>query len=71
MFVLDVVALVLPVVVVTDGGVAALFVLLVAVALVIVRVSRSRAFVPRWSQDLMCSYSQALMLSCSRSLVLS
>ena len=42
--------------------------IVVAVALVIARVSRSRAFVPRWSQDLMCSYSQA---SCSHSLVLS
>ena len=35
------------------------------------RVSRSRAFVPRWSQDLMCSCSQAFMLSLSRAIVLS
>ena len=34
------------------------------------RVSRSRAFVPRWSQDLMCSYSQALMLSFSRAIMM-
>ena len=34
------------------------------------RVSRSRAFVPRWFQDLMFSYSQALMLSLSRALMM-
>ena len=34
------------------------------------RVSRSRAFVPRWSQGLMCSWSQALIVSCSRALML-